>query len=67
MNDIGSIYVHNLQLKKKKHPDKKKSGGSFGKISTQPHMTLCIRFLDRENNHKSNTLPLEKKICLTIV
>lgn len=24
MNDIGSIYVNNLQFKKKKHPDKKK-------------------------------------------
>ena len=67
MNDIGSIYVNNLQLKKKKHPDKKKSGGSFGKISTRPHITLCIQFLDRENNDKSNTLPLEKQICLTIV
>ena len=66
MNDIGSIYVNNLQFKKK-HPDKKKSGGSFGKISTRPHMTLCIQFLDRENNDKSNTLPLEKQICLTIV
>ena len=67
MNDIGSIYVNKLQFKKK-HPDKKKkSGGSFGKISTQPHMTLCIQFLDRENNDKSNTLPLEKQICLTIV
>ena len=67
MNDIGSIYVNNLQFKKKKHQDKKKSGGSFGKISTRPHMTLCIQFLDRENNDKSNTLPLEKQICLTIV
>ena len=64
MNDIGSIYVNNLQFKKK---NKKKSGGSFGKISTRPHMTLCIQFLDRENNDKSNTLPLEKQICLTIV
>ena len=66
MNDIGSINVNNLQLKKKSRTQKK-SGGSFGKISTQPHMTLCIQFLDRENNDKSNTLPLEKQICLTIV
>ena len=67
MNDIGSIYVNNLQFKKKKTSGQKKSGGSFGKISTRPHMTLCIQFLDRENNDKSNTLPLEKQICLTIV
>ena len=31
---------------------------SFGKISAQPHTTLCIQFLDRENNDKSNRLPL---------
>ena len=30
----------------------------FGKISAQPHTTLCIQFLDRENNDKSNRLPL---------
>ena len=28
-----------------------------GKISAQPHPTLCIHFLDRENNDKNNTLP----------
>ena len=39
----------------------------FGKISAQPHTTLCIQFLDRENNDKSNTLPFRKQICLTIV
>ena len=39
----------------------------FGKISAQPHPTLCIQFLDRENNDKNNTLPLGKQICLTIV
>ena len=38
-----------------------------GKISAQPHPTLCIRFLDRENNDKNNTLPLGKQICFTIV
>ena len=37
-----------------------------GKISAQPHTTLCIQFLDRENNDK-NTLPLGKQICFTIV
>ena len=40
---------------------------SFGKISTQPHPTLCIQFLNRENNDKNNTLPLGKQICFTIV
>ena len=26
-----------------------------GKISAQPHTTLCIQFLDGENNDKNNT------------
>ena len=42
-----------------------------GKISAPPHPTLCIQFLDRENNdennNKNNTLPLGKQICFTIV
>ena len=38
-----------------------------GKISAQHHTTLCIQFLDRENNDKNNTLPLGKQICFTIV
>ena len=38
-----------------------------GKISAKPHTTLCIQFLDRENNEKNNTLPLGKQICFTIV
>ena len=38
-----------------------------GKISAQPHTTLCIQFLDRENNDKNNTFPLGKQICFTIV
>ena len=45
----------------------RKSNKIFGKISAQPHTTLCIQFLDREND-KSKTLPLGKKqICFTIV
>ena len=32
----------------------------MGKISVQPHTTLCIQFLDRENNDKNNRLPLGK-------
>ena len=39
----------------------------FSKISTQPHTTLCIQFLDRENNDKNDTLPLGKQICFTIL
>ena len=39
----------------------------MGKISAQPHTTLCIQFLDRENNDKNNTLPLGKQTCFTIV
>ena len=38
-----------------------------GWVSAQPHTTLCIQFLDRENNDKNNTLPLGKQICFTIV
>ena len=30
----------------------------IGKISAQPHTTLCIQFLNREKNDKNNTLPL---------
>ena len=40
---------------------------THGKISAQPHTTLSIQFLDRENNDKNNTLPLGKQICLAIV
>ena len=39
----------------------------FGKVSAQPHTTLCIQFLDRENNDKNNILPLGKQICFTMV
>ena len=39
----------------------------MGKISAQPHLTLCIQFLNRENNDKNNTFPLGKQICFTIV
>ena len=40
---------------------------TIGKISTQPHTTFCIQFLDREDNDKNNTLPLGKQICFTVV
>ena len=39
----------------------------IGKISAQPHPTLCIQFLNIENNDKNNTFPLGKQICFTIV
>ena len=39
----------------------------LGKVSAQLHPTLCIQFLDRENNDKNNKLPLEKQICFTMV
>ena len=39
----------------------------FSKVSAQPHTTLCIQFLDRENNDKNNILPLGKQICFTMV
>ena len=44
-----------------------RSNAVYGKISAQPHPTLCIQFLNRENNDKNNTLPLGKQICFTIV
>ena len=37
------------------------------KISAQPHTTLCIQFLNKENNDKNNTFPLGKQIDFTIV
>ena len=42
-------------------------GRTSCKISAQPHTTLRIQFLNRENNDKNNTLPLGKQICFTIV
>ena len=44
-----------------------RSRSPVGKISGQPHTTLCIQFLDGENNDKKNTFPLGKQICFTIV
>ena len=40
---------------------------NLGKISAQPHTTLCIQFLNRENHDKNNTFPLGKQICFAIV
>ena len=47
--------------------NKEQDGPLTGKISAQPHTTVCIQFLDRENSDKNNTLPLGKQICFTIV
>ena len=44
-----------------------KNSIDFGKISVQPHTTLRIQFLDRENNDKNNTLSVGKQICFAIV
>ena len=30
------------------------------KFGKKPHTTLCIQFLERENNEKNNTSPLGK-------
>ena len=37
---------------------------SWVKISAQPHTTICIQCLDRENNDKNNTLPWENRFFL---
>ena len=37
------------------------------KFFTQLHTTLCIQFLDRENDEKNNSLPSGKQICFTVV
>ena len=36
------------------------NGKILGKISAQPHLKLCIQFLDRENNDINDTLKLGK-------
>ena len=41
-------------------------GTLVGKISAQPHTTLFMQFLDRENNDKNNRLPLGKQICCVV-
>ena len=35
-----------------------------GKISAQPHTTLCIQFLDRENNDKTIHCPWENRFVM---
>ena len=41
--------------------------GEFGKISTQPHPTLCIQFLDREAITKTIHCHWENRFVLQIV
>ena len=40
------------------------SDKGFGKISVQPHTTLCIQFLDRENNEKTIHCHWENRFVL---
>ena len=35
-----------------------------GKISAQPHTTLCIQFLDKESNDKTRHCPWENRFVL---
>ena len=69
---IFSTRGKNSRLGKKDSRLEKKISRPFlsimaGKISAQPHPTLCIQFLNREKNDKNNTFPLGKQICFTIV
>ena len=65
--DTGSSRSYWYHAVKQSGGHKYISVGKIDKISVQPHTTLCIQFLDRENNDKNNTLPLGKQICFTIV
>ena len=59
--------VHNIKSIAYEKESVSQENSSLGKISAQPHPTLCIQFLNRENNDKNNTFPLGKQICFTIV
>ena len=37
----------------------------FGKISAKPHTTLCIQFLNRENNDKNSKISIGKTALFT--
>ena len=67
MNVIVETLVVNHCSRTQERGGEEKLGSIFGKISAQPHPTLCIQFLNRENNDKNNTFPLGKQICFTIV
>ena len=46
-----AISGHDIKILQVTSPD-------LGKISTQPHPTICIQFLNRENNDKNNAYPI---------
>ena len=54
------LFYYNFRIGQKK-------SNVLGKISAQPHPTLCIQFLDREDNDKNKTSPLGKQICFAMV
>ena len=57
-------------MKKKKNKTNQNNASVISRkywVKCQLHPTLCIQFLDRENNDKNNKLPLEKQICFTMV
>ena len=39
----------------------------LGKISAQPHTSLCTQFLDKENNGEKISLPLGLGYCFRII
>ena len=39
----------------------------LGKISAQPHTSLCTQFLDKENNGEKNSLPLGLGFCFRMI
>ena len=67
MNQSRSQERTNIKLRKPSVYSHQNTFRQNVKISAQPHTTLCIQFLDRENNDKNNTLQLGKQICFTIV
>lgn len=51
----------------KKSSVKFSKGRNLSIISTKPHISMCMLFLDEENNGKNNRLLLGVKLCFTIV
>ena len=65
--EVGSCHPLTLDLQSSSNVKFHNNQKGKGKISAQPHTTLCIQLLNRENNDKNNTFPLGKQICFTIV
>ena len=53
---VNSVNGKDEKIPSKTFSTKTSTQKLLGKISVQPHPTLCIQFLDRENNDKNNTL-----------